>query len=480
MRMPALSIRMRLTLWYTVILAVCLLSFTFVLYSMVKGELAEGTEDDLEERAALLTGLLTFDASGRPNLVDLPADKKLEDTFHRVLDVNGAVITDNSDIYGLVPIQQAALDEANSGSDHLSVAPGQDGGTTILTNAVVRNGEVVGFLQVGESREEMVDALGSLVSVLIRTLPLALAIAALVGWWISSRALRPVNQVTAMAREISDGDLSRRLNLHLPNDEVGRLATTFDIMIERLDRMVKRQRQFTADASHELRTPLAAIRGQVEVALRQPRDADSYRTTLTSVNGQLGRMTRLVEALLMLARSEAGALNLEEEVIELHTLVDMAKEIAEPLAAQKGLLLNVERGPRGAIMGDEALLIQLLLNLTDNAIRYTNHGSVTVGWDVISDNALIYVRDTGPGIGREHLERIFEPFYRVDPSRSAVRGTGLGLAICRWIARAHKGEVYVESRGPGQGTTFTVVLRAVPIGGRSQVPVYNQPIPTAR
>lgn len=472
--------RMRLTLWYTVILAVSLLAFTFVLYSMVKGELSEGSEDDLEERAALLTGLMTFDSNGRPDLADLPIDKHLEDTFHRLLDTSGGVIADNSDIYGFVPVDLHALDAASTGSDHLMVLPGPDGGTTILTKAVVRNSVIVGYLQVGESRDEMLEALGSLVSVLVRTLPLALGIAALIGWWISSRALRPVNQVTAMAREISDGDLSRRLNLHLPDDEVGRLASTFDVMIERLDRMVKRQRQFTADASHELRTPLAAIRGQVDVALRQPRDPESYRHTLASINTQLERMTRLVEALLMLARSEAGALTLEEEVIELHTLVDMAQEIAEPLAAQKGLVLNVERGPRGAILGDEALLIQLLLNLTDNAIRYTNQGTVTVGWDVISENALIYVRDTGPGIAPEHLERIFEPFYRVDPSRSAVRGTGLGLAICRWIARSHKGEVYVESRGPGEGTTFTVVLPAVPVSARTQVLVDNEPIPAAR
>ena len=479
MRLPALSIRLRLTLWYTAILAVCLLAFTFLLYSMVKGELQEGIEDDVEERTALLNGLMTFDAGGRPTLANLPADKHLEDTFHRLLDLSGAVISDNSDIYGPVPIQPAALDEANSGGDHLGVTSGPDGGTLILTTAIIRNGDVAGYLQVGESREEVVDALSSLISVLFRTLPLALGAAAIVGWWISSRALKPVNQVTAMAREISDGDLSRRLNLQLPNDEVGRLASTFDVMIERLDQMVRRQRQFTADASHELRTPLAAIRGQVDVALRQPRDAGVYRATLTSINGQLQRMTRLVEALLMLARSEAGALRLEEEVIELHTLVDMAREVAAPLAAQKGLVLNVEGGPRGAILGDEALLIQLLLNLVDNAIRYTHRGSVTVGWDVIADNALIYVRDTGPGIAPEHIDRIFEPFYRIDPSRSDTRGTGLGLAICRWIARSHGGEVYVESRGPNQGTTFTVVFRALQMPPR-QSRAGNEPVHSAR
>jgi heavy metal sensor kinase len=407
--------------------------------------------------------MVTVDSTGRPELSFDSSDNNLDDTYHRLLEPSGNVISDSSSDYGDVPPTPNTVARAlREGNDIFTSVPGRDGGTFLLTEPVERNGNVIAVLQVGQSREEYLEAMSSLFSVLLTTVPIALLITALIGWLISSRALRPVNQVTAMAREISGGDLSRRLNLDLADDEVGRLARTFDEMIERLDAMVRRQRQFTADASHELRTPLTAIRGQVDVALQQPRDSDAYQATLSYINDQIARMTRLVEALLMLARTESGALRLELERVDVALLVESAREIALPLAEAKGLRLRLARGPDVAVNGDEALLLQVLLNLVDNGIRYTERGEVAIGWEVVGNRVELIVQDTGPGIPMELQDRIFEPFYRVDSSRSNTRGAGLGLSIAQTITQAHGGQVRVSSDRHGAIFVVSLPLAAPP------------------
>jgi heavy metal sensor kinase len=457
MRRPVLSIGLRLTLWYTLVLAVCLVVFSWVVYSMQRGSLREAAEDNLEERSALLASLITVDSNGQPRLQIDTDDSNLDDAFYRLFDRSGNVVIDNSRDYGDVPLTPQVVAQAIREDDDVwSSVPGKDHGTFLLTEPIEVNDSMVGTLQVGQSREEYVDALGSLLSTLLTTVPIALLITAIIGWWISSRALKPVNQVTQTARDITAGDLSRRLNLELPDDEVGRLARTFDEMIERLDQMVRRQRQFTADASHELRTPLTAIRGQVDVALQQPRDEAAYRTTLGFINEQIGRMTRLVEALLMMARSESGALRLELERVDIQELVESARDIAAPLASEKGLALRLVPGPRAAVRGDESLLLQALLNLVDNAIRYTDRGEVAIGWEIVGRNVELIVQDTGPGVPVAAQARIFEPFYRVDAARSNTRGAGLGLSISKSIVEAHGGVISVESSR--QGATFVVAL----------------------
>jgi heavy metal sensor kinase len=262
-----------------------------------------------------------------------------------------------------------------------------------------------------------------------------------------------------MARRISAEDLSGRLDLDLPDDEVGRLARTFDEMIARLDDAFQRQRQFTADASHELRTPLTVIKGQVEVALSQPRESEGYREVLRSVNEEVDRLNRMVGSLLTLARADAGRVSIASEQVDLGVLVTGAVEQVRPLAEQKGLSIGVEAGLEITLAADEGLLLQLVLNLLDNAIKYTPAGgSVSAGWRIEVDQAQLWVRDTGPGIAAEHVGRIFDRFYRIDSARgSAGGGAGLGLSICRWIAEAHGGSIAAES-SLGAGSTITVRL----------------------
>jgi heavy metal sensor kinase len=265
--------------------------------------------------------------------------------------------------------------------------------------------------------------------------------------------------VTRLARRISAEDLGQRLNLRSPDDEVGRLARTFDEMIARLDDAFRRQRQFTADASHELRTPLTAIKGQIDVALQRQRDPAAYRQVLQVVNEEVDRMIRLVGSLLTLARADAGQIPLAFEAVSLPDLVAGALEQVSPMASQRSVELQLVPSQAVTLRADEDLLLQLLLNLLDNAIKYTPAGGqVTVGWNVGAGQVELWVRDTGIGIASEHLPHLFDRFYRVEKARSRAEGrVGLGLAISRWIAEAHGGSISVDS-APGEGSTFTIRL----------------------
>jgi heavy metal sensor kinase len=320
-------------------------------------------------------------------------------------------------------------------------------------------GEIAGVLEVARSEDEVSETLRTLLLILAISYPSTLALASLGGVFLAGRALSPIDRVTRLARRLSAEDLSQRLNLDLPDDEVGRLARTFDDMLARLDASFRRQRQFTADASHELRTPLTAIKGQVEVALGRERRADAYREVLQAVNDEIDRLVRLVGSLLTLARADAGQIPLALEPVDLPHVVEGAVEQVRPMAEQHAIDLSVTSAAAVTLQADEDLLLQLLLNLLDNAVKYTpSGGQVTVGWDAKDGDLELWVRDTGLGIAAEHLPHVFDRFYRVDKARSrAEGGTGLGLSISRWIAEVHGGSVSATSV-LGGGSMFIVRL----------------------
>jgi heavy metal sensor kinase len=328
---------------------------------------------------------------------------------------------------------------------------------------VVREGEVVGALETGLSQEDMDETLRTLLVILAAAYPLTLATAAGGGLLLSGRALSPVDRVTGLARRISADDLGQRLNLDLPDDELGRLARTFDDMIGRLDASFQRQRQFTADASHELRTPLTAIKGQAEVALQKDREPEAYRRVLEAINEEVDRMIRLTAGLLTLARADAGQGQLTLEQVDLAGIVAAAAGQVRPAAGRQGVRLEVAAGPAATLKADKDLLIQLLLNLLDNAVKHTPAGgTVTVGWQAGDGTVALRVTDTGAGIAPEHLPHIFDRFYRADSARSRAQGgAGLGLSICRWIAEAHGGAISAES-AEGRGSAFIVRLPLAP------------------
>jgi heavy metal sensor kinase len=456
------SIRVRLTIWYVLLLAVILAVFSAGVYVALRESLNRNLNDTLETDAEVLESAVEVD-NGRPRLSPVTAPGHIEgEQFARVFDASGVLTFDNALPSASPAVDQDAIGAALSGRTTRRSAQTSKEGLRVLTLPIRRDGVVIGALEVGRTEDDVEETLRVLLIIIAIAYPLTLVVASAGGVFLAGRALKPIGDLTSIARQITAEDLSKRLDMKLPDDEVGRLAQTFNDMIARLDEAFRRQRQFTADASHELRTPLTAIKGQTEVALQRERDPQDYREVLGAVNSEVDRMIRLVGSLLSLARADSGHVPIARERIDLGQIVSDAAEQMRPAATAKDIALEVQASPPIPFLGDEDLLLQLVLNLLDNAVKYTPAGgAVTVAWATEGDpprRAAIRVTDSGPGIAEEHLPRIFDRFYRVDQSRNqASGGSGLGLSISRWIAEAHGGTLTAES-APGSGSTFTVRL----------------------
>ena len=290
-------------------------------------------------------------------------------------------------------------------------------------------------------------------------IPATMALASGGGLFLANRALAPIDQITRTAQRISAEDLSERIGLRGTDDEVGRLVLTFDMMLARLEGAFTRQRQFVTDASHELRTPLTAIIGQIDVALSWPESAENLRATLESVREQAQRLARLANDLLFLARADAPPVVHAVEPVDLSALLPAIVTQVEPLAAARRQTITLAPLPALMVQGNEDQLIRMLLNLLDNAIRYTPPGGrIVLGWARVNGMIRISINDTGPGIAPEHMPHVFDRFYRIDRGRSRAQGgSGLGLAIAQSIAHAHGGRITLESV-VAQGSTFTVII----------------------
>jgi heavy metal sensor kinase len=440
------------------LLAVTLGIFCGGVYFAMRENLNTNLDDSLEGRAEIVSGIVTNER-GLDTDVVIPGDPVEGEEFVRVYDDSGEIILDNSARDFRPPMDNAAVDRSLSG--RRSIRDVNVGGIElrVLTVPVRADDRTVGVVEVGLSKEEVRDTLDQLLLIIAVAYPLALVIAGGGGVFLAGRALSPIDRLTRVARRITAEDLSQRLNLRLPDDEVGRLASTFDEMIARLDEAFRKQRQFTADASHELRTPLTAIKGQTEVALQRDRDAEAYREVLRKVNGEVDRMIRLVGSLLTLARADAHQIPVGRESVDLGSVISDAVEQVRPAAEEKTIALDVRSNSRIKLKADQDLLLQLMLNLLDNSVKYTpGGGRIQVACRTANGQAEVTVSDTGPGIPAEHLPHIFDRFYRVDKARTrAEGGAGLGLSISQWIAKAHGGTLHVEST-PGRGSKFTVLL----------------------
>jgi heavy metal sensor kinase len=293
-----------------------------------------------------------------------------------------------------------------------------------------------------------------------RYLPLLVILASLLGYWLSGRALAPVNRIIQGAERVGVRNLSRRLEVPRAKDELRRLTEHLNAMLDRIEASVKRITQFTADASHDLRTPLALIRTNAELVLRRPRSESEYREALRRILVTSEETTELIEQLLMLARAESNVAQLKMEPTDLYKIVRAAGQKARMLAAGKGLSFS-ESGPPCSLtlLANAAALERLLLSVVDNAVKYTPpSGHVAFALSVQGSHAVIEVRDTGIGIAEQDLPHVFERFYRADQTRSReTRGSGLGLSIAKWIAETHNGSIELRSR-PGQGTTVIIRL----------------------
>ena len=455
------SIRFRLVLWFTVILALVLIVFSaFIYYSQardIRGDAMYRLESKLEAVEATLLG-------SRNNPVHLQESDVLV-----LLGADGDVlasqgISSQQEVQVLVKDAQAAQQQnagEHTGTTITWIANWEGvSGHYIFIVKPISLGGMNGFAILG-SPFDPYDLNNRLFFTLLLGSFLTLAIALGGGLWLADRAMRPVHTITQAARTISETDLNRRLNMK-SKDELGELANTFDAMLARLQAAFERQRQFVADASHELRTPLTIVNLESSRALASKRSPEEYQRALGVIRSENEFMSHLVSDLLTLARMDAGQMAMEKTPLDLSDLALEAVERLIPLAERKNVRLETGALPEVNILGDRRYLLQMLSNLVENGIKYTGGVEKRVHVETGLDGASAWVRvcDTGEGIPPEHLPHLFDRFYRVDKVRSRGEdetqgGNGLGLSIVNWIVKAHGGEVRVES-APGAGTTFEV------------------------
>lgn len=453
-----LPLRTRLTLWYTVSLGLILLLFASFLYMQLRRQLLSQLDiglDVVATQALLNVGVdnerLTFQ-----NLDTLPQTSRL--------------LNDDFMIY-LVAVDGSVVDEIGREPDAPAWNTPEAGYVTLTVNGerwrvisrTVERGRVTGWVQVVQELEPVEITLRGLRSQMLIGLPLALLLAGLGGYFLAGHALRPIDQITRTAQAIHADNLQRRIAYTGPADEVGRLAGTFDAMLDRLQASFARERRFTSDAAHELRTPLTALKGRLDVTLSQSRPPQAYVATLQEMQEQVDRLIRLSNDLLFMARLDTGQFISHRETIQAKEFLDAVLDQIRPLAAAKTISIN-ETMPAGlTLYGDMELLIRLFLNLLDNAVKYTpEQGKVTIAAAASHPHIAITITDTGPGIPPEHLPHLFERFYRADLDRGRqgqAGGAGLGLAIAYDIAQAHGGTISVVTPvQDGHGSTFIVQL----------------------
>jgi len=460
---PIKTIRVRLALWTTALILLLLAAFGAFVYFNLSNSLNAAVDTSLAVNAAQAAAGLNI----QNGQVIIPEAISADESWIQALSERGLTVIllakDGGVIQSAGPYRDMVVPLAGSQSDNpqgtyltLTDRVEENNAVRVYILPVLDSGQLVGWVQVLQSLGSVQDALDRLLTALLIGGATLLLFAALGGYILSARALRPIDQITQTAQRIAGGeDLSARLNLPDTGDEVSRLAATFDAMLVRLDNSFRRERQFTADASHELRTPLAAMHAILGVIREGERPPGDYRQALDDLAEEANRLRGLTEDLLRLARGEDKTMVTRERVALSDLLTDVAESL-RPLAEARGLALRVQVPEGLALTGDMDGLIRLFVNLLVNAIKYTERGEITLTARPEADELIVEVTDTGIGIPSQHLPRIFDRFYRVDPARSAG-GAGLGLAIARQIAQAHGGKIEVRS-APGAGSTFTVRL----------------------
>jgi heavy metal sensor kinase len=481
------SIRVKLTLWYTLVLLITLVAFGLVAYTYVRQTLEENLDRSLVNEVKWVKTYIESKATKvKPSKIfrtKKKASKELPPPEAQ-LQYDPAIVAGDPDeeiwnhVYehALLNTKNALIEviDKKTGSSLYSVGGESlmvgDVAINVMQLASIKNKKGENLRVATTSTEninilaayrldELTDLLDNLFIIFIILVPLAAFLSIGGGWFLANKSLRPVDAVTKTAREITAHNLDQRLPTTDVNDEIGRLSSTFNDMIVRLDASFQQVRQFSVDASHELRTPLTIMRGEAEMALRSEKNADQYRAVLASTIEEIARLTAIIDSLATLSKADLGQMDVHFEPVNLKEMVDELYEDAEILAMKKEIEVTVDHIEDAMIMGDKVRLRQLLLNLVDNAIKYTpSKGHVSLSLSRDNGNAKIAVQDTGIGIPQNEQKKIFDRFYRVDKARSRdLGGSGLGLSIVKWIVDLHHGRIDVDSE-VSKGSTFTVWL----------------------
>jgi len=453
-RMQPRSVRVRLTLWYVGVMLLVLGVYAGVVYIVVRNISSERLDEQLRANFDWAYDMLAT----RPDCSIAPYDDTGEgdSPWFRVYNLEGKVMYSTPEAKrNPVPFSDAL---AKTPDEQIVTVPDLHPPFRVLSGRA-RIGGCPVVVQVALSEGSIIQDQRQLVYILLLGLPAAVALAGLGGYGLARRALAPVDRMVERARSINAEQLNARLPVDNPDDELGRLATIFNETFARLESSFERMRHFTADASHELRTPLTAIRSVGEVGLRGRRDEAAYREIIGSMLEEADRLALLVDRLLMLSRADTGQAKLSTDVVDIGALAEEVAEQLGVLAEEKAQSIQVRFDPVPEWVGDRVVLRQALLNLVDNAIKYTPAGgSIEVRVAHTDSGTTIDVSDTGPGIPEELQSRIFDRFYRVDRARSRENGgTGLGLAIAKWAVEVNGGQLTLESAN-GAGSRFRITL----------------------
>ena len=472
------SVRIRLTLWYTAVLTCVLVAMALTTYFLLRRDSARRTDAVIVEIAASFLTTVNAEANEakapegvRAGIEQAISEHKYRDTVFVVLDSERKIVASSDDQFlrgdspealgEALPLTLRRIEMAASHFRDVRLREHIDRGY-VRHFSIGKDDYTLLVLQSIHRQEEFLE---SLTTAFALAIPLAILLASGGGYFLARRSLSPVVAMSTQAGRIGADNLHERLPVKNAQDELGQLAGSFNHLLDRLDQSFEHQRRFMADASHELRTPVAILCGEADVALSQSgRSPEEYRASLDVLRVEAGRLKHIVEDLFTLTRADAGQHPLTLSDFYLDELVTECCRSMRTLAAAKQITLSCNAKEEMPIRADEALLRHMIVNLLDNAIKYTPpEGRVSVSGDVQDAQYVITVSDTGHGIPPELQPRIFERFFRADKARSRSEsdggGAGLGLSISQWIVQAHNGQVEL-TRSDKDGSTFTVQVPA--------------------
>src|SRR5215469_4348669 len=455
--MKRVSIRFKLTAWYIAILLASLSIFGIVAFVAMRKGIEKSVDENLGGQADGVAEVMGRVLQEEPARLqdELSEHQELREQadFLQVCDQNGHWLYRSRLMthYDVPVPAEASFSAYNVMSADLPLR--------VLMREMSAAGQTY-RIQVAMPMDDFYDAIDRFKWVVLLLTPLVLVAATVGGYWLSRRALAPVDRITRATQEINSSNLAKRLDVPKSGDELQRLSETLNTMLGRLEASFNRITQFTADASHELRTPLALMRTTTEVSLRTSQTVSDYREAQEEVLAELEKTSSLVEKLMLLARADAGVESLQRLPVNLADCLREACKDGQVLSETKQLSFQQKIDSSTLVVeGDSQALHRLFLILIDNAVKYTRSGgSVTVGLTGRDGSAIAEFRDSGIGISAVDLPNIFDRFYRADKARSReFGGVGLGLSIARWVAEAHRGSIEVQST-PGSGSVFRVLL----------------------
>lgn len=447
------SFRLRLAIFYTIIISLMISAFAFALYREYLSEVYKAFDDNLikDAKAELIAENKTSTIRQNAEMI-----KKYSNEFYQVINSEGKFIIASADNEKYRwPLNRDTMQIALKGTPKFETIKHKGENYRLLYYPI----DSENILRIGESLYDTEQKILILNRLSKMYFPLIFLFSALISWLFAWKAISPVIKIRSLAEQIRTGGVEKRIEIRTKGSEIDDLVKIFNEMLESIQTFIESQKRFTSDVSHEIRSPLTSLRGNIEVALRKKRHAEEYEAVLQNSLSDILRLSKIVDNLLFLSRADNNTLELRMQRFDIPQLLRNITEQKRNMAISHGLSISEEYQEHLELFGDMDLLEQAFSNIIDNAIKYTpSGGKITIKAMNVDNNPTIIVSDTGVGISQEEIPHIFERFYRADKSRSGKsRGTGLGLSITKWIINAHNGKIFVKSKA-GSGSDFVIVF----------------------